>query len=48
MDEDDVDQAEVVVGDELPDQADKDRRSQQRDVERELEEVAPLAVAVEE
>ena len=40
--------AEVVVRDELPDQADEHRRSEQRHVERELVDVAPLPIAVEE
>ena len=46
--QDQVDQAEVVVRDELPDQPDEHRGREQRHVEGELEEVAALAVAVEE
>ena len=46
--EDQVEEPEVVVRDELPDQPDEHGRREQRHVEGELEDVAALAVAVEE
>ena len=46
--EDQVEEAEVVVRDELPDEADEHGGREQRHVQRQLEDVAALAIAVEE